>query len=149
MASVVRRPNTELIRWDPAPDLQSLSALMGRFLEGWGDVAPMSDDAFVPAADLEETEDAFLIDIELPGVKKSDIDVALSGRRLTITGERKEKERSGVLRRRVRSMGMFRYEVLLPGDVDEDSVSAMLDNGVLSVRIAKRSGDKLRHVEIK
>jgi HSP20 family protein len=82
-------------------------------------------------------------------VKKSDIDVALSGRRLTITGERKEKERSGVLRRRVRSMGMFRYEVLLPGDVDEDSVSAMLDNGVLSVRIAKRSGDKLRHVEIK
>jgi hypothetical protein len=48
------------MRWDPAPELQSLSALMGRFLEGWGEVPPVIDGAFVPAADLEETDDAFI-----------------------------------------------------------------------------------------
>jgi HSP20 family protein len=129
--------------------MQNLSALMDRFLEGWGDVPQVLDGGFVPVADLEETDDAYIIEVELPGVNKKDIDVSLSGRRLTIAGERKEKERTGVLRRRVRSMGRFRYEVMLPGDVDEDSVEAKLDDGVLTVRIAKRSGDTLRHVEIK
>jgi HSP20 family protein len=149
MANVVRRPNTESMRWEQAPEMQSLSALMDRFLEGWGDVPQVLEGGFVPVADLEETDDAYIIEVELPGVKKGDIDVSLSGRRLTIAGERKEKERTGVLRRRVRSMGRFRYEMMLPGDVDEDSVEAKLDDGVLTVRIAKRSGDTLRHVEIK
>lgn len=148
MANVVRRPNTETIRWEPAPDLQNLSSMMNRFLEGWGDITPVIDGAFVPAADVEETDDAFMIEVELPGVDKRDIDVSLSGRRLTISGERKEKERVGVLRRRVRSVGSFRYEVVLPGDVDENSVEAKLSEGVLTVKIAKRSGDKLRHVEV-
>jgi HSP20 family protein len=137
------------MRWEQAPEMQSLSALMDRFLEGWSDMPQVIDGGFVPVADLEETDDAYIIEVELPGVNKGDIDVSLSGRRLTIAGERKEKERIGVLRRRVRSMGRFRYEVLLPGDVDEDSVEAKLSDGVLTVRIAKRSGDKLRHVEIK
>jgi HSP20 family protein len=149
MANVVRRPNPESMRWEQAPEMQSLSALMDRFLEGWGDMPQVVDGAFVPVADLEETDDAYIIEVELPGVNKKDIDVSLSGRRLTIAGERKEKERTGVLRRRVRSMGKFRYEVLLPGDVDDGSVEAKLDDGVLTVRIAKRSGEKQRHVEIK
>ncbi len=148
MTQVVRRQNTEpTTRWDPASDLQSLSTLMSRFLEGFGDAPPVLDGAFIPAADIEETDDAFIIEAELPGISKKDVDVSLSGRRLTISGERKEKERVGVLRRRVRSMGTFRYEVVLPADVDEDSVDARLHDGVLTVRVAKRAADK-RHVEI-
>jgi HSP20 family protein len=149
MASPVRRPHTELTRWDPVSEMQSLSAQMGQFLQGFGDVPSLIDDEFIPSADVEETDDAFIVEVELPGMKKSDMDVSLSGRRLTITGERKEKERTGVLRRRVRSIGKFRYEVLLPGDVDEDSVTASLEAGVLTVRVAKRSGNEMRHVEIK
>jgi HSP20 family protein len=142
MTQVVRRQNTEpTTRWDPASDLQSLSTLMSRFLEGFGDV-PGLDGAFVPAADIEETDDGFLIEVELPGVDKKDVDVSLSGRRLTISGERKEKERTGVLRRRVRSVGAFRYEVVLPADVDEDSVEARLHDGVLTVRVAKRAANR-------
>ena len=148
MTQVVRRQSTEQpTRWDPASDLQSLNTLMSRFLEGFGDVPPVLDGGFVPAADIEETDDAFIIDVELPGISKKDVDVSLSGRRLTISGERKEKERVGVLRRRVRSMGTFRYEVVLPADVNEDSVDARLHDGVLTVHVAKRAADK-HHVEI-
>src|SRR3954469_508981 len=109
MTQVVRRQNSEpTTRWDPASDLQSLSTLMSRFLEGFGDGAPVLDGAFIPAADIEETDDAFIIEVELAGIRKQDVDVSLSGRRLSISGERKEKERKGVLRRRVRSTGSFR-----------------------------------------
>ena len=59
----------------------------------------------------------------------------MEGRRLTVSGERKEKERVGILRRRTRSVGQFHYEVVLPGAVDEDAVSASLDGGVLTVRV--------------
>ena len=149
MANTLRRSDTDVTRWVPGSELENLNALMNRFLEGWGEVAPLIEEGFVPAADVEETDEGFVIEVELPGVDKGDIDVSISGRRITITGERKEKERKGVLRRRVRSTGRFRYEVLLPGDVDEDSVAASLDSGVLTVRVAKRSGDKLRHIAVK
>jgi HSP20 family protein len=148
MTQVVRRQSSEpMTRWDPASDLQSLSTVMSRFLEGFGDVPPVLDGGSFPAADIEETDDAFIIEVELPGISKKDVDVSLSGLRLTISGECKEKERTGVLRRRVRSMGSFHYEVVLPTDVDEDSVDARLHDGVLTVHVAKRSADK-RHVEI-
>jgi HSP20 family protein len=68
-------------------------------------------------------------------VKRQDVSVELSGRRLVVTGERKERERSGVLRRRGRAVGRFRHEVVLPGEVDVEGVSAHLDEGVLSVKI--------------
>ncbi|MCU1457003.1 MAG: heat shock protein Hsp20 [Actinomycetia bacterium] len=150
MTSVMRRPNNrqQTMRWDPSPDLQSMNALMNRLFEGLGEEPAALEGAFIPAADVEETEDAFIIEVELPGVGKKDIDVAVSGRRLTITGERKEKERAGVLRRRVRNVGRFRYELILPTEVDENSVSATFDSGVLTIRVAKHSGEKLRHVEV-
>jgi HSP20 family protein len=148
MTQVVRRQSSEpMTRWDPASDLQSLSTLMSRFLEGFGDAPPVLDGGFVPAADIEETDNAFIIEVELPGISKKDVDVSISGRRLTISGERKERERTGVLRRRVRSMGSFRYEVVLPADVNEDSVDARLHDGVLTVQVAKRAADN-HHVEI-
>ncbi|HEY3240922.1 MAG TPA: Hsp20/alpha crystallin family protein [Acidimicrobiia bacterium] len=54
-------------------------------------------------------------------------------------GKRKEKERIGILRRRTRNVGHFRYEILLPGAVDEDGITATLDDGVLTVRVPKAS----------
>ena len=147
MANLTRRPNQQQpARWDPTPDLQSLTTMMNRLLDGWGDIPPI-EDVFIPPADVEETDDAFIVEVELPGVDKKDIDVSLSGRRLTITGERKEKERAGILRRRVRTTGQFRFELVLPADVDDDSVNASLESGVLTVRVAKRASDQ-RHVDV-
>jgi HSP20 family protein len=150
MALPVRQQNTEPARWDPMADVQSLASQLGQLFEGWDDLPSLlgGDGAFLPQADVTETDDAYVVEIELPGVNKEDIDIALSGRRLLVTGERKEEERTGILRRRTRRVGRFRYEVLLPGAVDEDGVQASLEDGVLTLRVPKASTERPRRIEV-
>lgn len=152
MALPVRRqsnPTTQPARWDPIATMQRLSSDLDRFFDGWDDGLSILDGEFVPVADVEETDDAFIVEVELPGVKKDDVDISLSGRRLEISGERKEKERVGILRRQTRSVGRFRYEIVLPGAVDEGGVKASLDDGVLTVRIPKATSERPRRIEVK
>src|SRR5690606_26044133 len=104
--------------------------------------------ALTPLADVEETDDAYVVELDLPGVKRGDVDVEVDGRRLSVRGERKERERAGILRRRERTVGRFAYEVTLPGDVDADGVEARLDDGVLSVRLPKPEHDRRRRIPI-
>ena len=148
MAITDRREKSELARRDPVPETQTLFPDLSGLLEGWGELMSLAD-TFIPKADVEETNDAYLVEIELPGVDKSDIDISLSGRRLTVTGERREKERVGVLRRRTRSVGRFRYEVVLPGGIDESGVTAKLEDGVLTVRVPKAASERPRRIEVK
>ncbi|MEQ4724302.1 Hsp20/alpha crystallin family protein [Nonomuraea sp. B19D2] len=75
-------------------------------------------------ADLTETDDAFVADIDLPGVKKDDIDVEISNRELVVTAEIKEKETAGRSHHHMRSTGRFEQRVLLPGEVNPEQVSA-------------------------
>lgn len=100
-------------------------------------------------ADVEESDDAYLVEVELPGVKGDDIDVEVAGRRLTVSGERKERERVGILRRQTRTVGRFHYEVVLPGDVAEDEVEAGLNEGVLTIRIPKVAADRPKRIPVK
>ena len=127
--------------------LQESFARLGTQFDHWRSSLGF-DGSFTPAADVEETDEAFLVEIELAGVKRGDIDVTTSGRRLTVTGERKAKESVGVLRRRSRVVGRFRYEVMLPGDFDADGVSAGLEDGVLTVRLPKLDTERPRRVAI-
>ena len=138
-------------------DLGRLRSQLTRLADIWDEVPFLLFDggvleggtrAFTPAADVEETDDAYVVELELPSVKKSDIDISLSGRRLIVTGERKEKERIGVLRRRTRSVGRFYYEVVLPQAVGEDAVSANLDEGLLTIRISKQDGERPRKIKV-
>jgi len=150
MALPVRQQNTPPARWDALADVQNLASQLGRIFEGWDDLPSLvGDGAFIPQADVTETDDAYLVEIELPGVKKKDIDISISGRRLIVTGERKEVERTGILRRRTRRVGQFRYEVLLPGAVDEDGVKASLEDGVLTLTVPKASSERPRRIEVK
>jgi HSP20 family protein len=144
-----RRQSGEPRVWHPLMELQRLNDQLSRSLEGWGDLSSVLSDAFTPLADVEETDDAYVVEIELPGVKKGDVDISMEGRRLTVSGERKEKERTGVLRRRTRSVGRFHYEIVLPGEVDEGAVSASLDGGVLTIRVPKRESDRPRRIQVK
>jgi HSP20 family protein len=151
MTTPVRRQDAELSRWDPVAEFnriaQQLSGLVGGDL---ADVTPLaSGNEFLPQADLEETDDAYLVDIELPGVHKKDVNVEVIDRRLVITGERKEKERVGVLRRRTRVYGRFRYEIVLPQRVDENNIDATLTDGVLRVRVPKNETAQHRRIEVR
>jgi HSP20 family protein len=127
----------------------SLPVLQRRdsLLAGWDDLFSRIG-AFTPLADVEETDDAYVAEIELPGIASDDLSVEVAGRRLTVTGERKEKERVGILRKRTRTVGRFHYEVLLPGDVDEENVQASLEAGVLTVRVPKPVSQRPRRIPV-
>jgi HSP20 family protein len=104
--------------------------------------------AWSPLADVSETEDAYLVEAGLPGVKRDQINVQVSGGQLVISGEVADREREGVLRRAARRRGRFEYRTTLPADADPDQVSASLADGVLTVRVAKTETARLRRVEI-
>jgi HSP20 family protein len=134
-------------RRDLFDELGHLNRRLATLLDAWAQL-PLRLDAFTPIADIEETPEAYLIEIELPGIKRGDVEIEISGRRLTISGERKEKERVGILRRRDRRIGQFRYEIDLPGDVTEDAVEANMNAGVLAVKLPKPETDKPRRILI-
>jgi HSP20 family protein len=134
--------------WDPLAELDRLNRQLAGYLDLWRDNAHLFDGMFTPPADVEETDDAYLVDIELPGVRKDDLDIEIAGRRLSVRGERKEKERVGILRRRERTVGRFAYEVTLPGNVDDSGIVANLDGGVLTVRVPKPASERARRIPV-
>jgi HSP20 family protein len=148
MALPVRRNQLDVSNLDPVTQLERLQSQMGYLLDTWGPLPELPTTGFVPRADVEERDDAYVVELELPGVRESDIEVSLTGRRLTVSGERKEKERVGLLRRRTRSVGRFHYEVEVPGDVDEDGVTASLDEGVLTVTLPKAESERGRRIKV-
>jgi HSP20 family protein len=136
-----------------AGELDQLSERMRRFLDqtfgaGW---APLVVDpiGWSPPVDIEEQDDAYVIEAELPGVKREDVNIEVLGNELSITGEIKERERQGVLRRRTRRVGRFEYRVRLPEQVDSENVEANLAEGVLTVRIPKAERAQRRRIEVK
>lgn len=128
--------------------IEDLYDRMGRMMQ---DLLGDGTSATVVAApvDMEETDDDYVVDLEVPGVRREDIDIELRDNLLRITGEIKERERKGVLRRRQRRVGKFEHMVTLPGDVDPNSVDATLADGVLSVRVGKAHKTQPRRIEVR
>jgi HSP20 family protein len=151
MALPVRRSNdsTELAHWDPVAQLDRLNRQLAGYLDSWRQLPGLVGASFRPLADLEETDDAYAVEIELPGVKRDQVDLEIAGRRLTVRGERRERERVGILRRRERVVGRFHYEVTLPGDVEEEGVEAHLDEGVLTIRVPKPASERPRRIVVR
>ncbi|MFD5407029.1 Hsp20/alpha crystallin family protein [Streptomyces griseorubiginosus] len=125
---------------------QLLSEMSGLMESTVGSAAPAV--AWTPLADVTESDDAFHVEIELPGVKSKDINVEANGQELVVTGEIKEKERKGVLRRSTRRTGSFEYRLRLPGEVDTEKVNARISDGVLTITVPKAEVAKPRHIEI-
>ncbi len=153
MALPVRQSSedrSEVSRWDPFGELERLHRQLTSFLDDRRRLAGVSTGGgYTPLADVEELDDAYVAEIELPGVQRDDVDVEVSGRRLTVRGERKENERVGILRRRERTIGRFHHEVLLPGEIDDAGIEAHLDKGVLTVRLPKPEAERPRRIEIR
>lgn len=135
--------------WDPFREVAELQQRMGQLLDSVWSTGGLAETVWSPLVDIEETDDAWLIEADLPGVKKGDVRVEVSDSELSITGEIKERERSGILRRRTRRTGQFEYRVTLPGEVDSEKIDATLNDGVLTVRVPKPERAKPRRIEIK
>lgn len=104
--------------------------------------------SFTPGMNVYETVDAFEITLELPGMKKDNIDISIEGNTLNISGKREAtREEDGRTYHRVESrFGTFSRNLPLPNNIDEDNIKANYDNGVLTVNIPKteqRTGKKI------
>ena len=109
---------------------------------------------WVPLADLSETDDAYVVKAELPGVNKDQVNIQLQDRELVISGEVPEPEPesgNGNGSRRHRSSrrtGRFELRIYLPGDVNADAVTAQLSDGILTITVPKSEATTPRKVEI-
>jgi HSP20 family protein len=114
----------EMLDWDPFRELSGRSR----------------DRSFAPSFDVKETNDAYLFKADLPGVKEGDIEVSLTGNRLTVSGQREEEKRDEGDRYYAyeRSYGSFSRSFTLPDGVDQDDVQADLKDGVLTLTVKKK-----------
>ena len=143
-----------LVRWDPARELDTLQGEMNRLFSSFFDAPTPGNGTtarrWIPAMDLVETDEHFVLKADLPGVAESDVNIELESNVLTISGERKtehEAKKDGYYRIE-RSYGAFSRALTLPEGIDPDAVAANFDNGVLEVRIPKPVQAKPRRVQI-
>lgn len=132
-------------------DLEELRERLDRVMESiWRPGAGGFEAAagWAPAVDVEEADDAWVVEAELPGMKEKDIALELHGTELSISGDIEERRRRGILRRSSRRVGHFDYRVNLPGVGEPEDVQATLDRGVLTVRIPKPEHAKRRRIAI-
>jgi HSP20 family protein len=133
-------------RWTPFRDLSQLDEQTAQLFQSvLGETPPA---LWAPPVDIEETEDSWIFEAEVPGVDRKDLNVDVNGNELAITGEIKEKERKGVLRHRTRRVGEFEFRVVLPQDVDAENIQADLDDGMLVVRVPKADASRSRRIEV-
>ena len=137
---------TELQHWLPFSEAFPWNPRLGQLFENMWPGA--GHEGYAPGAELEETDDGFVLELDVPGVEKKDITVDVIGRRVAVRGTRVEKERTGVMRHSTRVTGSFAYEATLPAEVDEKATTAELTDGVLTVRLPKAGGAKTNRVPI-
>jgi HSP20 family protein len=145
-----RRTRDTSERAQPLSELERLRRLLDQTFGGFGLPALATESVgWAPPVDIEEQDDAYVIEAEVPGVSKDDVNIELVSNELMITGEIKEREREGILRKRTRRIGRFEYRVRLPEQVDPDKVEAKLADGVLSVRVPKHEQAERRRIQVK
>ena len=103
-------------------------------------------ESWVPAVQTDETDDAYVVRAELPGMKSDDVNVELVGNELRLTGEVSQNGEGKALRHR---QGKFAYRASLPSDADPAKIDANLTDGVLTVRLPKAPQAQARRIEIK
>ena len=140
-------------QWDPRREMDEINSRFGQLIRtffgdtstvaGGGGWSPLS----VPV-DIEETDDAYLVDLDLPNVSPNDVSIEMRGEELRIAGNFQEQDRGGVKRRQNRQSGEFEYVIDLPSDIDASKVDATYDNGTLTVTVGKTKDAQPRRIEI-
>ena len=127
----------DMMSWDPFREIAP--SLAGREISG-----------FVPDFDVKETKDAYVFKADLPGVKEKDLEITVTGNRLTVSGKREAEEREEGENYFTfeRSYGSFSRTFTLPEGVDGDAIDAKLEGGVLTLRAPKRPEVQPKRISI-
>ena len=138
-----------LIRWQPFHEMEALQRDMNRMFE-----AMASDNnsmkSFMPPAEMEQTEDAVYLRIEVPGMKAEDLDVQVTREAVMINGERKSesKSRSNGMTRSEFRYGSFSRTIPLPIPVDNDRVRGDYQDGILTLELPKLQEQKSKVTKV-
>jgi HSP20 family protein len=126
----------ELLRWDP----------FGEFDRGTG----FQGGTFAPSVNVRETTQSFVFRADLPGVKEDNVEILLTGNRLTISGHREDEKREETDRYHAyeSSYGSFARSFTLPEGTDSEHVRAEMKDGILEVTVPKRPEIQPRRIEV-
>jgi HSP20 family protein len=104
----------------------------------------------MPPVDVRESDDAYTFEVDVPGLTKEEIHIEAEGNTVTISGERKQEEKtsSGAFRRTERRYGRFERSFELGDGFDAGKIEAHLEHGVLSVTLPKRDEAKPKHIQV-
>jgi HSP20 family protein len=143
--------------WDPFADLNRIQREFERNFFAPRVPSRNGGADFAPQVDVYEDKESLVINAELPGLKREEVEISLDGDILTLRGERKlekesesRKEGDGKRYHRVeRSYGSFVRSFQLPSNVDGEKAHAQLADGVLTLRLPKKEVVKGRKIEVK
>jgi len=129
--------------------LRDMEELASELWDSWRPVEFVTD--FTPTLDMYEEKGKLVIKTELPGIKKEDVDVSLEGDTLTVKAEKKEETKEDESTHHIseRRYGQYYRSVTLPFPVKEDEISAVLDGGVLEIKLPKSEELAARKIEVK
>ncbi len=148
----VSRPLFSISPFSPLEDIFEPMRMLddffrpSRFFDDFFRRSLTSISAEMPSMDVEETDDEYLVSVDLPGFKKDEIKVECTENRLTISAERSESEERR--RRSRRYYGSFYHSFTLPRGTDVDQIRADYEDGVLTVRIPRSESARARQIEI-
>jgi HSP20 family protein len=143
-----------LVRWTPFGELQTLADRMNRLMgdafrtvEGEGELGS----AWYPVVDIYEKGDDLVLEAELPGLKKDELDVRVENNVLTLRGQRKrehETKENGYVRTE-RAYGTFTRSFTLPTTVAVDKINATYKDGVLTLTLPRAEEAKPKQIPVK
>ena len=129
--------------WQPFQEIETIRQQLDNIFE---DLTPATTD-WVPAVDLIDAGDNYVLDVVLPGLKGDDINIEASRKSITISGERTAAGDDQQVLRRERRYGSFRRVINLPVAIAHEQVSADYTNGILTVHVPKSA--EVRHQVVK
>ena len=150
--SIIRYRTPQSAAW---PSLDRWSSLRDDLntlfdLPFWGDAERQGQllNGWSPALDLYQTHDNFVAQVELPGMRKEDIEISLHDGTLTIAGERKLESGAENVQRSERYIGKFRRSITLPARVEPNNVTASYRDGILTVTLPKAEEAKPKQIKV-
>jgi HSP20 family protein len=151
--NMIRWQRPVLNQWPTLGRLTDIREELDRLFDSpWTELARTSQllSGWTPALDLHEDKDNFMVKVELPGMKKEDIDISLHDGSLSISGERKSEEKfaDAEVYRSERFVGRFQRTIALPSAVANDQVKAQYKDGILTVTLPKTEEAKPKQISV-
>lgn len=152
MAIIHRDPIEEMAHWEPFRGVESLQREINRLFDrllpsGNGETRSLT---FIPSAEMEETDDAIHLKLEVPGMEAKDLNVEVTEESILIKGERKSEsktEAKGVIRSEFH-YGKFERRLPLPAHIQTAKVQAECKNGVLNLTLPKIESEQRKSVKV-